>query len=536
MIRLANNRPPPLTLVVAYYRMSSDRQDKSIAEQREAVERYAREHDYRIIREYIDEGISGDETRRRVNFKRMISDAQTLCDFEIVVCWDQDRFGRFNSIEAGHWIYPLMQAGVRLETIAQGKIDWNDFAGRLMYQIQQEGKHQFLRDLARNSLRGLISRVKEGKWGGGIPPYGYELGEDEHLKLGNPMQVKVVQEIFLMRLEGMGYRTIAKRINRMGTPAPSGKPWGHDAVRLILEREAYTGVVTLGGRKQGKYFTASDDLVTPVRPGKRLPTNATRVENAHPAIIDRKTFDAAQAMRKSHPKPHWREDSEGTPLAGLLVCGRCGKIMYAQSLQRRAGQKFPNYICSTYHKGHGCGYCYVQQEAILRTVAKVIRERVLSKSMKALEKAIAKEIDRRAANVKRVDVEAIQRQIEALEKKIDNATERLVSVHDSLVPSIERKLLEMQRERDELATGLNAAPPAALTLDPKQVAAKVKELETVLETGSPSKVRNALSKIISRVTLDFTPSKQSKRGQRFDFVKGTIELCTQQWGSQATCR
>ena len=102
------------------------------------------------------------------------------------LCWDQDRFGRFNSIEAGHWIYPLMQAGIRLETIAQGKIDWNDFAGRLMYQIQQEGKHQFLRDLARNCLRGLISRVKEGKWGGGVAPYGYEVGDDEHLRLGNP--------------------------------------------------------------------------------------------------------------------------------------------------------------------------------------------------------------------------------------------------------------------------------------------------------------------------------------------------------------
>ena len=283
----------------------------------------------------------------------MIDDAQSLGDFECIICWDQDRFGRFNSIEAGHWIYPLMQAGIRLETIAQGKIDWNDFAGRLMYQIQQEGKHQFLRDLARNSLRGLISRVKEGKWGGGVAPYGYEVGDDEHLRLGNPARIEAVRDIFRWRLDGMGYRSIANRLNRKNIPSPSGKPWSHDAVRIILGREAYTGVVTLGGRKQGKYFTASDDLVTPVRPGKRQPTNATRVENAHPAIIDRKTFAAGQEVRMAHVKPHWRNESEGTPLAGLLHCGRCGKVMYAQSLQRRAGQRFPNYICSTYHKGAG---------------------------------------------------------------------------------------------------------------------------------------------------------------------------------------
>jgi hypothetical protein len=210
--------------------------------------------------------------------------------------------------------------------------------------------------------------------------------------------------------------------------------------------------------------------------------------------------------------------------------------MYAQSLQRRAGQRFPNYICSTYHKGRGCGYCYVQQEAILATVAKVIKERVLAKSMHALEKAVASEIKRRAAQVVRVDEDAVLRQIAAVDKKIDNATERLVSVHESLVPAVEQKLLALRRERDGLVASLTPNQPDAPTLDPKEVAAKVKELEAILAKGSPAKVRQALSKIISRVTLDFRPSKQNKRGQRFDFVKGTIELCTQQWGSQATCR
>jgi DNA invertase Pin-like site-specific DNA recombinase len=62
-------------------------------------------------------------------------------DFQAVLCWDQDRFGRFDSIEAGHWIHPLRNNGVHLATVTQGKIDWNDFAGRMLYGIQQEGKH-----------------------------------------------------------------------------------------------------------------------------------------------------------------------------------------------------------------------------------------------------------------------------------------------------------------------------------------------------------------------------------------------------------
>ena len=247
MIRFISKTRPVTIPAVAYYRMSTDRQDKSIADQRKAVQQYAREHHYRIIREYCDEGISGDNTEKRSAFRKMIADSSSVGDFEVILCWDQDRFGRFNSIEAGHWIYPLTQAGTRLETIAQGKIDWNDFSGRILYQIQQEGKHQFLRDLARNSLRGLISRAKTGKWVGGTPPYGYSVGEDEHLQFGNPIQVAAVRDVFRLRLEGMGYRTIANQLNKKAVPSPSGGKWSHDSVRLVLVRETYCGVVTLGG-------------------------------------------------------------------------------------------------------------------------------------------------------------------------------------------------------------------------------------------------------------------------------------------------
>ena len=61
---------------VAYDRMSSDRQEKSIPEQRHAVESYAKEHGYEIQREYIDEGISGDRPEKRIDFQRMIADAE----------------------------------------------------------------------------------------------------------------------------------------------------------------------------------------------------------------------------------------------------------------------------------------------------------------------------------------------------------------------------------------------------------------------------------------------------------------------------
>ena len=217
---MVENRKHP---AVAYVRMSSGKQEASPAQQREAITKLAEKNNCREIREYYDNAISGDATSKRKSFQKMVADAEKLGDFEVILCWDQDRFGRFDSIEAGCWIYPLREAGVRLITVAQGLIDWNDFAGRMVYSIQQEAKHQFLRDLARNSLRGLIARVKQGLWPGGTTPYGYEIDDAGKLILGDPQEVATVREIFRMRLAGLGYRVLAKKLNQAGIDAVGRK-------------------------------------------------------------------------------------------------------------------------------------------------------------------------------------------------------------------------------------------------------------------------------------------------------------------------
>jgi hypothetical protein len=48
---------------VAYYRMSADKQEASIDGQRTAVVKFAEANSYKVIREYLDEGISGVEVR-----------------------------------------------------------------------------------------------------------------------------------------------------------------------------------------------------------------------------------------------------------------------------------------------------------------------------------------------------------------------------------------------------------------------------------------------------------------------------------------
>ena len=108
---------------VSYIRMSSGKQEASPDQQRAEVKKLAERHGCKILREYFDSAISGDATDRRKGFLEMHRAACNGRDFEVILCWDQDRFGRFDSIEAGYWIKPLRDAGVRLITVLDRQID-----------------------------------------------------------------------------------------------------------------------------------------------------------------------------------------------------------------------------------------------------------------------------------------------------------------------------------------------------------------------------------------------------------------------------
>ncbi len=182
------------------------------------------------------------------------------------------------------------------------------------------------------------------------------------------------------------------------------------------------------------------------------------------------------------------------------------------------------YKCSTHQKSGACGHCIVDQKKAMRAVANKIREHVLMSGYDKLLAAVERELDRRATRAPVANQAGMRRQLAGIEQKIENATDRLVSVAKSLVPAVEAKLVDLQRQRDELAERLHRSPNSTVKRDAKAIADQLWRLDEVLAKGSPATVRNALGKIVEKITLQFREGKSTPKRKRFEFVRGEIQF------------
>ena len=490
---------------VAYYRMSSDKQEASIPEQREAVEAYAKAHDYRIVREYLDEGISGDKTSKRVDFQRLHHDACNGRDFDVILCWNQDRFGRFDSVEAGYWIHPLRQAGVRLATVSDGLVDWNSFAGRVVNMLQTEGKHQFLRTLSADVVRGQAAAASEGKWIG-IPPRGFKIGTDGKLALGHQDDIDVLTWLFDSIRQGQTPNGLTRLANQGKL---CGRTWSASSLRKTLRNVAYVGDYYREGGK-----------------GKYTKTKPIFIKNNHPPIISRRIFNAVQKRldqrSTSTPKPN----GGGYVLSGgLLKCGQCDAPMYGRGL---AGTKF--YMCSGHtHKGMCNGPNRVTQDQILaEVIAAIERQYTNPKVIQRLREELRKQVPDTSS---KVTMGRMKNRLAAIDQSIDKAERNMLACSPDMVARFEKRIRQLEAERTELTAELKTARlprnQQFRSVDEKidQAIKLYSSLRETLERADMQLLRSFIKEAIDHVVVDVKTTHNVRGRQHgYQLLGGAIHM------------
>jgi DNA invertase Pin-like site-specific DNA recombinase len=520
--------------VVAYYRMSDDKQENSIDRQRSQVEPFARKHGYAIAHEYLDEGVPSDDVRRRKAFQQLLADCAAGKVGTILVD-DKDRFGRFDSIDQGYYVKPLRDRGVKLVTVAQGLVDWNSFGGRISDAVLSEARNLEVRAMARRVATACARLAQQGEWLGGPVPYAFRLetaGGKKRLVPGDPQQVEAVRLIFrLVGDHGWSLGKIVQELHARRIPSPAGKPlWRRPTLRKILKNRRYVGDGAYGVRSVGKYSRCQGGtVVDATEKHSRLnpPEIWTVVPGTHEGLVDRDLWERAQrslARNKNLTTPHLGGGE--FLLTGLLVCGHCGGRLSGCTFD---GKRY--YQCNTRSScRQACLGYSIAEDRLVRSILDTLQEGLYSPETVARlevilqEEAAALEAEGPARRQK------LTTDLEALDRVLAQAGERMLLIPQEELPVYLAAVRAKRQERDQAAAELRelehqqpTAEAAALVAEAR---ARMQRLRDVMLSADPAEVRSFLRSLVQKVELYFDV-QQLKRTRRYHFREGTITVFCQ---------
>src|ERR1700723_4244142 len=96
------DKPPGLVRAAEYVRMSTDHQQYSTENQRDAIRRFADTHGITIVRSFVDAGKSGVGIQGRDALQDLLRTVESgQADFNTILVYDVSRSGRFRESDEG---------------------------------------------------------------------------------------------------------------------------------------------------------------------------------------------------------------------------------------------------------------------------------------------------------------------------------------------------------------------------------------------------------------------------------------------------
>ena len=157
-----------------YIRMSTDRQDLSPLVQREFIERFARDNNFRVICTYEDQGRSGVRISNRPALRKLMCDVVERADFHAVLVYDVSRWGRFQDADASaYYEYHCRLHGVQVIYVAEPFGEAPAPLTALLKSMKRVMAAEYSRDLAVKARAGQARVISMGFHMGLLPPLGY---------------------------------------------------------------------------------------------------------------------------------------------------------------------------------------------------------------------------------------------------------------------------------------------------------------------------------------------------------------------------
>lgn len=313
---------------MAYARLSQDAAGLGVGVQAQLQDcrALAADRGFQIVREYVDNAQSASDTapayrRRRPAYEQLLTDIKAG-RVDAVVVLSMERLWRSRTQRAAD-IELFQRHGVSLLTVRGPDVDLSTATGRLVFSVISELGVFELEQMQERQARAMLRRVESGAPPTGQRCYGYDRSGWQVVEA----EAAVVRDVFEQFNAGASLSGLAAQLNQRGIPNRNGKPWTHNAVRVLLGNERYSARRAYQGKTYGGKWPAIVTLDQLLAAQARL-ADPSRTTSPGPASAHLLTgLAACGADGCVNP-----DDADGKPY--LVTSGSRGK---GQPVYRCAG-------------------------------------------------------------------------------------------------------------------------------------------------------------------------------------------------------
>lgn len=313
--------------------------EETLARHKQILLEFAQKNNLIIASEdFYEEVVSGDSIVARPKMIALL-EAVDQGKYDAVLCMDIDRLGRGGLRDQGLILETFKNSDTLIITLEK-TYDLNDELDEELTEFKTFFSRREYKMITKRLRRGLMRTINDGAYVANAP-FGYKktvIDKIPSLEI-IPEEAKYVKMMFDMYVnQQIGTHTIAETLNAMGVKPKRGANFSRSTARGILQNPVYAGKVSWN-KVTYKKSPTTGRVVTAANNYK----NWTIIDGKHEPIIDWETYQAAQAFRKRHALPSYNTGELKNPLAGLIVCKKCGKRLQMQVCQK----KYPYLRCTT---------------------------------------------------------------------------------------------------------------------------------------------------------------------------------------------
>lgn len=310
-----------MKLAVTYMRMSTDKQEHSIDSQERLIKTFAKQNDFHILHNYVDEGISGRNAEKRPQFMQMIEDS-AKGNFQHVIIYDSSRFAR-NLEQSLIYKSILKKNQVTLVSITEPSLD--DDTSLITDALFGAMNEMYSRKLSKNVKRGMEQKALRGEFCGN-EPFGYDYNKAEKRLVPNPVESPIAKYILAEILAGRTPYSIAMEMRDKNIKTKAGITVERRRIDYMVRNPVYKG-----------YIRWSYDNHLIVQKSTHEPLISEESYEKIQEILDHRSNCTRPKSRPSQTHTHW--------LSGILYCDECNCV-YTFVRARAHENKKARFRCS----------------------------------------------------------------------------------------------------------------------------------------------------------------------------------------------